>query len=120
MLCHYLDLVFFPSFFLFFHVKDLNISPFDLVLYCKELISMCIDKQRTAEFLKQSMAGMKAVLTMSNDVSVLIETFQKENAILKAELDRVIKENDELHFYINSIPTFKNDQLSPISGKDGP
>ena len=78
---------------------------------------MCMDKPKTAEFLKWSMAEMKSVLSRANDVTVAIESFQKENEILKTELDRVNKENNDLHAFIESVSMSKGDLTHQPTGK---
>lgn len=72
---------------------------------------MCIDKPKSAEFLKNTASEMKLALTR-NGVDYMIETFQKENEILKTELDRVNKENADLHVYIDTVNTIPNGYTS--------
>jgi 3-polyprenyl-4-hydroxybenzoate decarboxylase len=68
---------------------------------------MCIDKAKSVEFLKQSAIEMKVILSQNWGIKEAIETFQKENEILKAELDRVNMENKDLHAFIDSISVTK-------------
>lgn len=66
---------------------------------------MCMDKAKDVAFLKQVMVQGKSI------EKIHVEVVERENAILRAELENVNKQNTELLSYVEALQKEKESLL---------